>query len=131
MDTKQAIAGRLKKGNTIVFDNKACVVKSIQLSKPGKHGSKKARIEAISIIDNQKIIKVMPASDKVETPIISKHVAQVLSLKENTCNVMDLETFETFDLSTPEELKEQIKEGTQVKYWIMLGAKMIKEIKND
>ena len=128
MDTKPTDAGKLKKGSTVVFDGKACVVRSVQLSKPGKHGSKKARIEAVAIIDNQKIIKVMPAADRVDTPIITKHSAQVLSTSGNKCNVMDLESFETFDLNIPEEFKDQIHEGTQIKYWTMLGARIIQEV---
>jgi len=130
MDTKQALAGRLKKGSTVVFDGKACVVKGIQLSKPGKHGSKKARIEAISMLDSQKIIKVMPADERIDAPIIGKFEAQVLSIQGDTCNVMDMESYETFDLKIPHDLKNQIKENSQIKYWTILGQKIMKEIKN-
>jgi len=39
---------------------------------------------------------------------IEKKTAQVLSIQGNTANVMDSETYETFDLEIPEELKGQV-----------------------
>ena len=42
---------------------------------------------------------------------------------------MDLESYETFDLKIPEELKTEIKEGTQVVYWIILNQKVIMQTK--
>lgn len=129
MTTKQVVVSSLKKGNTIVFDGKACVIKDIQVGKSGKHGHAKARIEAVSILDDQKIIKVMPGGDKIEVPIIEKKTAQVLSIKEDKANVMDMESYETFDLKIPEELKSEIKEGIQVTYWTILGQKVIMDTK--
>ena len=129
MTTKQVTAGSLKKGNTVVFDNKACVIRDIQVGKSGKHGHAKARIEAVSILDDQKIIKVMPGGDKVDVPIIEKKTAQVLSVKDDIANVMDLESFETFDLKIPEELKGKVIEAIQVIYWIILSQKVIMQLK--
>jgi len=42
---------------------------------------------------------------------------------------MDMESFETFDLKIPEELRDQVKDGIQVIYWIMLDQKVIMQIK--
>ena len=114
---------------TIVFDGKACVVRDVSVGKSGKHGHAKARIEAISILDDQKIIKVMPGGDKIDIPLIEKKTAQVLSLKGDQANVMDLESFETFDLKVPEELKDRVVEGVQVIYWIILSQKVIMQLK--
>ena len=129
MTTKQVTASSLKKGNTVVFDGKACVIRDIQTGKSGKHGHAKSRIEAVSILEDQKIIKVMPGGDKVEVPIIEKKTAQVLSVKGDMANVMDMESYETFDLKIPEELKDKVKDGIQVIYWIMLDQKIIMQIK--
>lgn len=129
MDTKQAQASSLKEGNYVIFDNIACVVKSIEKSKTGKHGSAKCRIEAVGIIDGRKIIKILPGSDNVQVPIIEKKAAQVLSVHEDIANVMDTETYETFDLKVPEELKDDVIEGVQIIYWTILGDKIIKQVK--
>lgn len=128
-EVTQASAGDLKPGRYVLFDNKPCVVRDVQTSKTGKHGATKCKIEAISLLDDAKIIKIMPSSDNVQVPIVEKENAQVLSVSGNKCNVMDMKTFETFDLNIPEEFKSDIKEGTQVQYWKMMGLKVIKQAK--
>ncbi|MBI2671610.1 translation initiation factor IF-5A [Candidatus Woesearchaeota archaeon] len=129
MSTKQVDAGSLKKGNTIVFDGKACTIRDIQIGKSGKHGHAKARIEAVTLFGNQKIIKVLPGGDKVEVPLIEKKSAQVLSGNGDKANVMDLESYETFDLKITDELKDQVKEGMQIVYWIVLDEKVMMQVK--
>ena len=128
-DKKISDVGQLKLGSYVIVDGVACIVKSIQISKPGKHGSTKARIEAIGMVDNQKRIFIKPTSDRVEVPIIEKRNAQVLSVHDDIANVMDLETYETFDLKIPEELQDQVKENSQVLYWVILDEKIIKQVK--
>jgi len=129
MNTKQTTAATLKKGTSVVFDGIACVVKKVDKGKTGKHGAAKCKIEAIGMINGEKIIKVMPASENVDVPIIEKKTAQVLSLQGDTANVMDTESYETFDMKIPAELKDQVVEGSQVLYWIILDKKIIKQVK--
>src|SRR3989338_10192212 len=116
-ETKLVQAGDLKVGSYVIFDNIACVVKDIQTSKTGKHGSSKCRIEAVGLINNQKKIQLCPSGDNVQVPIIEKKNAQVLSVHGDSATVMDNESFETFDIKIPEELKNSVKEGTVVNYW--------------
>ncbi len=129
MDKKVTNAGSLKQGNYVIFDDTPCVVKNIDLSKTGKHGSMKCRIEAIGLIDNQKRIKIYPSSDKVDVPIVEKRDAQVLSIHDNKANVMDVENYETFDILIPEELKDKVKESSQVSYWVIMDQRIIKQVK--
>ena len=42
---------------------------------------------------------------------------------------MDLETYETFDVKISEDFKDQVKEGLQVSYWIIMGQKIIRQVK--
>lgn len=127
MTTKPIAVGSLKPGRYVVIDGAACVVKSIQISKPGKHGSTKARIEAVGVIDNTKRIIIKPTGDNMESPLIEKENAQILSINGDMANVMDMKTYETFDLKIPEELKGKAREGTQVTYWIVLGQKVMQQ----
>ena len=129
MTTKQVVVSSLKKGNTIVFDGKACVIRDIQVGKSGKHGHAKARIEAVGIMDGRKIIKVLPGGDPVDVPIIEKKTAQVLSIQENKASVMDMESYETFELEIPEDMAGQVKEGSQVMYWTVLDQKLMKQVR--
>ena len=128
-ELKQILATSVKKGTSLVIDGIACSVSSVQISKPGKHGHAKVRIEASSLIDRKKKIIVVPGHDKLQSPVIEKKAAQVLSLHEDTANVMDSETYETFDLPVPEELRGKLTEGVTVSYWIILDQRVMKEIK--
>ncbi len=129
METRQTNASSLKEGSYVILDDIPCIIKSIETSKTGKHGHAKCRIEAIGMIDGRKIIKIMPGHDKVDVPIIEKRSAQVLSIKGDKANVMDTENYETFDIDIPEELKDQVTEGSQVLYWIVMDKKVIKQVK--
>jgi len=130
-EIKQIDATGAKVGRYVIFDGQACVVKNVEISRPGKHGHAKCRIEAVTIKDGKKIIKIMPGHDKIESPVIEKKKAQVLSLSGNMVNVMDMETFETFDLEIPDELKDKIVEGTIVLYWTLMEDRIIKQIANE
>ncbi|MDP3917127.1 MAG: translation initiation factor IF-5A [Nanoarchaeota archaeon] len=130
MGTKQIEVKSLKVGSYVVVDGVACTVKSIQISRPGKHGHAKSRVEAIGIIDGQKKIFVVPGHDKMESPIIEKETAQVLSVNGDVASVMDTKTFETFDLKIPHEIKDDVKEGVTVLYWIILNDKLMKQVQS-
>ncbi len=123
--------GSLKIGSYVVVDGMACIVKSIQISRPGKHGHAKSRIEAVGMIEGQKKIFIKPNHDKMESPIIDKETAQVISVNGNKASVMDLKSYETFELEVPNELKDEIKEGVNVIYWVVLNEKVMKQVKKD
>ena len=128
-EIRQTNAVSMKKGNYIIIDGVACIVHGTQTSKPGKHGHSKVRIDAEGILDGKSRQIVMPGQDMVDIPIIDKRTAQVLSIHGDAANVMDSETYETFDLKIPEELKDQITEGVNVLYWTVLDEKVMKQIK--
>lgn len=128
-DIKVTTAGALKKGSVLIIDAVACKVTDTQTSKPGKHGHAKIRITAVGILDGKKRELVCPAHDNVNTPVIEKRNAQVLSVNNNIANVMDSDSYETFDMEIPEELRLDVKEGVNVLYWIITGVKIMKQIK--
>ena len=121
--------GSLKKGDTIIIDEAPCRITDTATSRPGKHGHAKVNLMAVGILDGKKRNLVMPGHDKVEAPIIEKKTAQILAVNENNANVMDMESYETFEMEIPEELREQVHEGTEVLYWIIMGMKVMKQVK--
>jgi len=129
MATKMASVGSLQKGSYVVIEGAACKVADTQVSRPGKHGHAKVRMTAVGLVDNKKRIVVMPGHDNVEVPIVEKKTAQVLSIQGDKANVMDSETFETFDLEIPEELRGEVAEGANILYWIILNDKIMKQVK--
>jgi translation initiation factor 5A len=128
MTTKPVSVGSLKKGNYVVIEGAACVVSDTQISRPGKHGHAKVRLTAVGIVDGKKRVIVLPGHDNIDAPIIEKKFAQVLSITGDTANVMDNETYETFDLKIPEELKGSVVEGANILYWIILNDKVMKQV---
>ena len=129
MVTKSVGANTLKEGSYLVLEDAPCKITNIQISRPGKHGHAKMRIEAVGIIDSKKRVTVLPAHDNAEVPLIEKKNAQVLSINGNTANLMDLETYETFDLPIPEELKDSCAAGATVLYWHVMEHKVMKQTK--
>lgn len=131
MTTKMITANNVQKGSFIVLEGAACRVVDVEISKPGKHGHSKVRVSAVGLVDEKKRIVVMPGHDNVEVPIIEKRNAQVLSVQNDVANVMDSETYETFDLKIPEEFKGQVVEGSSVLYWTILNEKVIKQVRGE
>ena len=116
----------LRVNRYVIIDDEPCKIVSISTSKPGKHGEAKARIEAIGIFDGQKRSIVHPVKHKVHVPMIDKRTAQVLSLVGDTVvQLMDLETYETFEMPIPEEFKGQLQPGNEIQYLQALGRKKI------
>lgn len=119
----------LSKGNYVVIDGVASIVSDTSTSRPGKHGHAKVRLVAVGMIDGKKREIVMPGHDNIDVPIIEKKTAQVLSIVGDNANVMDSESFETFDLKVPEELKDTCREGSNILYWVILNDKVMKQVK--
>ena len=128
-ETKLESVGSLQKGSYIVIDGEACKVVSTATSRPGKHGHAKVNLMAVGIIDGKKRNMVMPGHDNVEVPIVAKRNAQVLSVTGNMANIMDSESYETFDLEIPEELEGQVSEGVEILYWEVLDNKVMKQVR--
>lgn len=129
MTTKIVGANSLQKGNYVIMEGAACRITDVQISKPGKHGHSKVRFEGVGLLDNKKRVMVLPGHDNVEVPIIEKKTAQVLSISGDKATVMDMDSYETFELEIPEELKGQVTEGCQVIYWVVLDARVMKQLK--
>ena len=130
MTTKIQSVGSLQKGSYVILEGAACRVVDMQVSRPGKHGHAKVRLTAVGLVDEKKRIVVMPGHDNVDVPIVEKKSAQVLSIQGDTANVMDSESYETFDLKIPEELKGEVVEGVNVMYWVILEDKVMKPVKS-
>ena len=115
----------LKVGRYMIIDEEPCKIMSISTSKPGKHGEAKARIEAIGIFDSQKRSVVHPVKHKVQVPLIDKRSAQIVALMGENVQLMDLETYETFEMKIPDEFKDQLQPGSEILYLEALGRKKI------
>ena len=122
--------GSLKVGSYIIIDNEPCRIVSYDHSKPGKHGSAKARVAAMGVFDGSKHSLVSPVSANVEVPLINKKNGQIISISGDTLQIMDLETFEVFETSAvEEEIRNKIRQGGEVEYWQVLDRVKIVRVK--
>lgn len=121
----QAEIRELKVNRYIVIDEEPCRIISITTSKPGKHGEAKARLEAIGLFDEQKRSIVHPVTHKVRVPMIDRRKAQVLSRHGDTAQLMDLATYQTFDIPIPPELAGTLEPGGEVMYMEALGRRKL------
>jgi len=119
-------ATEARPGTNILIDGEPYTIKKMDISKTGKHGHAKARIEAIGIINQQKKVFVVPGHERFEVPMVDKRKGQVLSIT-NKVSIMDLGNFETMEIDCPEELKSELKENSNVEYVDVEGKKIIKK----
>ena len=129
MATTRAMIKSLQPGRYVVIDDEPCKVLSVTTSVPGKHGGAKARMEVIGLFDNKRRSVVKPASAEVDVPIVEKKVGQVVAITGSAAQIMDMETYETFESQIPDELKDKITQGGEILYWDVMGRKMIVQVK--
>ncbi|NIP37019.1 MAG: translation initiation factor IF-5A [Thermoplasmata archaeon] len=115
----------LRVNGYMIIDDEPCKILSISTSKPGKHGEAKARIEAVGLFDGQKRSVVHPVKHKVGVPMIDKRQGQVITASGDSAQIMDLETYETFDIVVDEEFQGKLEAGGEINYMIALGRMKI------
>ena len=122
--SKPVDVGELRVGGYMMIEGEPCRIVDIAKSKPGKHGSAKARIVAIGVFDKQKRQFVKPVDLGAEVPLIDKRAGQIFSVNPTGVQIMDLETYEYIDAPFPEEEdvpKAKLTAGTEIEYWKILG----------
>ncbi|MFP4632107.1 MAG: translation initiation factor IF-5A [Halobacteriota archaeon] len=109
MATEQKQVRDLDEGSYVMIDDEPCVINSYSTSKPGKHGSAKARVEGKGVFDDQKRSFVQPVDAKIRVPIIERKQGQVVSkTSDSVVQVMDLDTYETVDMEIPGDMNVEV-----------------------
>ncbi len=131
MSVNYATLGELKKGSYIVIDGEPCRIVEISRAKTGKHGSAKAHVVAIGVFSGQKKTLVAPVDTRVQVPVIEKRLGQVLAVMGDTVQLMDMETYDTFEVEMPddEQLRAKIQPGATVEYWLIMGRPKIMRVR--
>lgn len=116
--------GDLKVGKFVLIDGIACKVVGMQKSKPGKHGAAKMRIDAIGLFDGTKHTLMKPTDADVEIPIINRKRAQIVNVSGNSAQLMDLESYETFEVEIPEDMRSEAEAGKEIQYLETMGKRL-------
>ena len=104
MPKQQTEVRELQEGNYVMIDDVPSKITAYSTSKPGKHGSAKARVEGTGVFDGQKRNFTQPVDAKIWVPIVNRKQGQGVSVSGNDMQVMDLETYETITMRIPEDL---------------------------
>ena len=122
---EQTEIGKLKEGRYMVIDDEPCRILGISISKPGKHGAAKSRIDAVGIFDGVKRSIVQPVSAKVYVPVVERKSGQVITITGNHIQMMDMKDFQTIEITAPEDKISQIEVGKEIMYLESLGKRKL------
>ncbi len=109
----------LKVGRYCCVNDKAYKINSISKSKPGKHGSAKARLELIDIFTGQKISHVGSVTDSINVPLIEKGTAMVTHIEGAEVHAMNMRDHSMMILPLEEEM--EIDAGKEIMWMEALG----------
>lgn len=118
----------IKIGRFILIDGVPCKVVDIDISSPGKHGHAKMRVTAIGIFDGQKKTLLQPSHADIEVPVIKKSKAQVVSVSDDTAQLMDSETYAVYDIKLTDEFKGKLNAGAEVEVMEAMGRKALSRV---
>lgn len=130
MGVKLAHYKDLKIGKYLNIDGEPCKVVDMQVSSTGKHGHAKARITAIGIFDSQKRQILAGMHQNCQIPILEKSSAQVVAVMGDRVQLMDLQSYETFEIPIPDEYKGKLSAGVEIEYQDYDGRKLVSRVKS-
>ena len=139
MSIRRTEIQKLKTGQYKKVDEEPSIIKATERSKSGKHGHAKVRVVCVGVFDNNKRSLTIPSGHMVEIPEIIKGNAQINFIEDASINIMDLESYESFDVAWPkeEELSKKLKElqanpdeisTAQVDYWKLANRTLINRV---
>ena len=139
MSIRRTEIQKLKSGQYIMVEEEPCIIKSTERSKSGKHGHAKVRVVCVGMFDNNKRSLTIPSGHMVEVPEINKGTAQINFIEDTSINIMDMESYESFDVNWPtdDDLLKKLKDlqvdpgkmsSSQVEYWQIAGKTLINRV---
>ena len=109
----------LKVGRFGVVDEEAYKILSISKSKPGKHGSAKARLELVSLFSSKKISHVGTVTDSIHVPMIEKGKAMVTHIDGEEVHAMNMKDHSMMILPVDPDI--QVDSGQEILWMEALG----------
>ncbi len=109
----------LRVGRYCCVEDKAYKINAISTSKPGKHGSAKARIELVEIFTGAKISHVGSVSSTINVPLIEKGTALVTHIEGSEVHAMNMKDHSMMILPMDDGL--DIDGGKEIMWMEALG----------
>jgi translation initiation factor 5A len=70
----------------------------------------------------------VPGHDRFDVPLVEKKRVQILSVTGDSASVMDLESYETFDVLVHADVRESAAADKQAEVWDIEGKKMLMRV---
>ena len=109
----------LKVGRYVALEDSAYKILSMSKSKPGKHGSAKARLELEDIFTGQKRSHVGTVTDSINVPVIEKGSALITHIQGEEVHAMDNKTYESLIL--PQTSEFTLEPGGEIQWMEAMG----------
>ena len=109
----------LKVGRYVAIEDSAYKILSISKSKPGKHGSAKARLELENLFTKQKRSHVGTVTDTIQVPILEKGSAIITHLEGEEVHAMDTKTYASLIL--PIDTSMNLEPGGEIQWVEAMG----------
>ncbi len=109
----------LKVGRYVAIEDSAYKILSISKSKPGKHGSAKARLELENLFTKQKRSHVGTVTDTIHVPILEKGSAIITHLQGEEVHAMDTKTYASLIL--PIDTSMKLDPGGEIQWVEAMG----------
>lgn len=116
MARQQTEVRELDEGSYVMIDETPCKITAYSTAKPGKHGSAKARVDAKGVFDDQKRSLSQPVDAKVWVPIINRKQGQVIDVRNNEIQVMDLETYDNFVMRVGDDEIDSLSADDEIEF---------------
>ena len=113
---KKAEIGNLDVGEYIVVNGDPCVITKKTSSSTKNTDPKKEKIYVEGLFDGQKRTMVKKLTEEVEVPEVERGNGQVVAIIRGNAQVMDLSSYDTFELAIPLELRGELEEGDEIEY---------------
>jgi translation initiation factor 5A len=117
--TTRAEIRTLKVGRYVAIEENAYKILSMSKSKPGKHGSAKARIELEDIFTGQKRSHVGTVTDTINIPLIDKGSSIITHIQGNEVHAMDNKTYQSLIL--PVDASMDLQSGGEIQWMEAMG----------
>ncbi len=109
----------LKVGRYVAIEDSAYKILSISKSKPGKHGSAKARLELENLFTKQKRSHVGTVTDTIHVPVLEKGSAIITHLQGEEVHAMDTKTYASLIL--PIDTSMKLEPGGEIQWVEAMG----------
>lgn len=105
---------KLKKGNYIIHENEACVIKEVQMLPSENNPVIKLELEGL--FSGKHYSSHVMTSKNIQEANLARKCGTIVSKKNNNIEIMDIQTFETFKANISPELLEKAQEGDNVTF---------------